>query len=446
MPARDGKPSDVRLIATPERAALPAGRAHTLRVLLRVQAPEGKEAPAREPLHLALVLDRSGSMAGPPLEEAKRCARQMVERLEADDRAALVVYDDEVACIAPLGPAGDKLPFHAALDAVTSGASTDLHAGWRRGADELVERLAASGVHRVILLSDGCANAGITDLETITKQCRDLARRGVSTSTYGLGDGFNEALMLAMAQAGRGNAYYGETAADLAEPFLAEFELLTQLCARGLVLRVKAPPEVAVRMRNDYDAADVAQAWKLPDLAYASEAWAVVELDLPAIDAAAGTPVALPVTFTIEGTRRDAVPVFLIAGLPALPLVDDAAHAAMPVDALVATRVGELDAADVLADVRALVESGHWEQAERMVAQARRKFAGHAWAQAVLASLAKLLVAREARSSKEAMYARNAMSRRLSMPCEGTFDAAQEDAVPSFLRRKSAQGRGRPTP
>jgi hypothetical protein len=71
--------------------------------------------------------------------------------------------------------------------------------------------------------------------------CRDHARRGISTSTYGLGHHFNDDLMLAMAKAGRGNAYYGQTAADLAEPFQAELALLTSLCAHGVVLESCAP-------------------------------------------------------------------------------------------------------------------------------------------------------------------------------------------------------------
>jgi Ca-activated chloride channel family protein len=447
MPAHDATPADVRLIVTPERPALQAGRPDTLRVLVRAQAPQAGAPARREPLHLALVLDRSGSMAGRPLDEAKRCARQMIDRLAGDDRAALVVYDDEVACIAPLAAAGDKRPFHAALEGVAPGGSTDLHGGWDAGAKALAEGMVATGVHRVILLSDGCANAGVTDLEAITTACRNLARRGVTTSTYGLGDDFNESLMLAMAQAGRGNAWYGETAADLAEPFLAEFELLTQLCARGLVLKVNTGNGLRARMRNDYDAVEAVEgAWKLPDLAFAAEAWAVLEIDVPEGAVQADTA-ALPVTFALEAARPDSPPLFLMAALPALPVVDGAQFAALPRDALVARRIAELDAADVLADVRALIDAGHWQEAERKVAQAQERFAGHAWARSVLEALSRLLARRDAsRSSKQALYARSSMSRRLAAQDEASFDATRDDDVPAFLRRKPEQGKGRRSP
>jgi Ca-activated chloride channel family protein len=86
---------------------------------------------------------------------------------------------------APLTSASHKLTLASALTTIESGGSTNLHGGWSAGADELAGRLAGDDVHRVILLSDGCANVGETDLETIAGQCKALAKRGVSTSTNG---------------------------------------------------------------------------------------------------------------------------------------------------------------------------------------------------------------------------------------------------------------------
>ncbi len=86
---------------------------------------------------------------------------------------------------------------------------------------------------RVILLSDGNANEGLTDPGEIASQCEAFAAAGVSTSTYGFGRHFNEELMVAMARAGGGNSYYGDTADDLFEPFDQEFSLLSSLWARA---------------------------------------------------------------------------------------------------------------------------------------------------------------------------------------------------------------------
>ena len=316
----DNTSPDFRLVLTPDKAALAPDGPTTLRLLVRVQAPDLPQgAVARPPLHLALVLDRSGSMGGAPLDEAKRCARNMIDGLAPGDRAAIFAFDDEIERVAPLTPATDKLALAAALAGIQSGGTTNLHGGWHAGAEELAAQLAGNDVHRVILLSDGGANAGETDLEEITRQCKVFAQRGVSTSTYGLGEQFNEQLMLAMAAAGRGNAYYGQTAADLAEPFAAEFALLSSLCARGVVLKVKAPDGVGVKLRNNYDPVDGEPlAWRLPDLAFASEAWALLELEIPAVASAGGAPVAVPVTVSVQAAMRDSTPLFLMAALPPL--------------------------------------------------------------------------------------------------------------------------------
>jgi len=122
--------------------------------------------------------------------------------------------------VAPLTPAADKLALSRRSQGSAAGGTTNLHVGWRAGADELAGQLAGDDVHRVILLSDGCANAGETDAETIAGQCKALAQRGVFHVDLRPRSRLNEALMLAMGQRRpRQTPYYGQTAADLAEPF-----------------------------------------------------------------------------------------------------------------------------------------------------------------------------------------------------------------------------------
>ena len=434
-----------RLLLTPDRPALNAGEPTTLRLLARVQAPNPPAGGApRTPIHLALVLDRSGSMSGEPLAEAKRCARDIVEALAPGDRAAIYAFDDEVACIAPLTPARDKLGLVSALSTIESGGTTNLHGGWRAGADELAAHVAGQDLHRVVLLSDGCANAGIDDAEEIAKQCKELAQRGVSTSTYGLGHSFNEQLMLAMATAGRGNAYYGQTAADLAEPFAAEFALLTSLCARGLVMKVTAPADVAVRVRNDYEpVAGETAAWRLPDLAFAAEAWALLELDVPASYAEPGRSAALAVTVALHAAAPDSTPLYLIAAVPSLAVVAAAARRALPADELVASRELELAAADALAEVRAAIDADNWERAGRLADDAATRFGGHPWAAAIVATMRRLIGERDKRlAMKEASYAHRSLNVRLSVRDEGPDLDLDRLDLP-YLDRKAEQGRGR---
>jgi hypothetical protein len=102
------------------------------------------------------------------------------------------------------------------------------------------------------LLSDGNANSGLTDGKQIAGQCAELARTGVTTSTYGLGRGFNEELMIDMARHGKGHSYYGSTASDLMDPFREEFALLNATCARNLRLELATSAGVSATPLNDY--------------------------------------------------------------------------------------------------------------------------------------------------------------------------------------------------
>ena len=148
--------------------------------------------------------------------------------------------------------ADDKDVFHAALRAIESRGNTALHTGWLAGAEQAARHQNGRILSRVLLLSDGCANAGLCDISAIATHCAEMADAGVGTSTYGLGAHFNEELMTAMARAGQGNAYYGSTAEDLMDPFRQEFDLMSALCARGLRLAFTCTPGVGIEIVNGY--------------------------------------------------------------------------------------------------------------------------------------------------------------------------------------------------
>ena len=113
--------------------------------------------------------------------------------------AALVQFDNRVERLWPAVPLRDGDSVRSAIGRIECGGTTNLHGGWLHGADSLAG-LAGEGLKRVILLSDGCANEGLTDTDDIAKQCAQWAARGISTSTYGLGQSFNEHLMVNMAR------------------------------------------------------------------------------------------------------------------------------------------------------------------------------------------------------------------------------------------------------
>ena len=436
------------MIITARRPALLAGHDNALDVLVRIQAPDAPaELPKRNALHLSLVIDRSGSMAGQPLDEAKRCAEFVLDGLQATDRLSVVMYDGVAQTLVPAVPLADKEPIRRAIREISEGGCTNLHGGWLQGAGTLAPHTRDDVTSRVILLSDGCANEGLTDADPIYAQCAELARAGVSTSTYGLGHGFNEELMIGMAKHGQGSSYYGQTADDLMDPFREEFELLNALCARRLRLEIAPAPGVKAKLLNDY-VADGDNAWLLPNLAFAGEAWAVVRLRVPS-PAAAGDDQdessSLPLcTFSVRYTTLDGEPRAIQPHALALPALRASAFHAIAEDELVARRVDELEAAYLQSKARDAARRGDWSAVARALKKAERIAANNPWVAASLDELRELAARKDQEMfAKESAFSSQRMSTRLAACREpmADFDAP---AAASYLRRKTNQGKADP--
>jgi Ca-activated chloride channel homolog len=282
----------IELQFQPYRDALIEGEAQSFEALLRisVSAPTQEDVASerRTNLNIAVVIDRSGSMAGQPLAESIRCAEMIVDRLSPSDRLSVIGYDDHVTHYLRSSMVMDRQHIKQILRTISPGGMTALYDGWHAGAEQVAQHLDPQDITRVILLSDGCANVGLRDPERIAQHCRELAGTGISTSTYGLGRQFNEELMAAMARGGQGQAHYGQSADDLMDPFQEEFDLLDALSARRLRLRLSPEPGVTFEMINEYQR-DGEQDYILPDLANGGYVWALVRIHVPlALSAPAG--------------------------------------------------------------------------------------------------------------------------------------------------------------
>jgi Ca-activated chloride channel family protein len=239
-----------------EHALVAVEAEHDVNVMLELTAPAPDPSRTRPPIAVALVLDRSGSMDGAPLETAKRAAAWLVERLAPTDLVSVVTFDNEVDLVSPPVAPGPGLV--AAIESIQSGGMTNLSGGWLKGR-EVLAGLDPTMPRTLLLLTDGHANEGITDRAQLVALANKASAGRITTTTIGFGGGFDEDLLLAMADAGRGNAHYAATVEALPGIFAKEVEGLTQLVAQNVSVELRPANSVeVVTIWNDHPTTPVA--------------------------------------------------------------------------------------------------------------------------------------------------------------------------------------------
>jgi Ca-activated chloride channel family protein len=178
-------------------------------LLVRLCA-DGQAPVERRPVNLALVIDRSSSMRGPRIAQAARAALQLLDQLGPRDRLSLVVFDSSARLLWGPAPVGDRerAQLRDTLATLDTGVGTNLAAGIKKGAEAIRSGFVRDAVARLILLTDGLPSVGLTDPVRLGELVDKENQVGVTTTTMGLGDGFDDELLAELARRGRGGVDY----------------------------------------------------------------------------------------------------------------------------------------------------------------------------------------------------------------------------------------------
>jgi Ca-activated chloride channel homolog len=218
---------------------------YTVRALLKLEGrpPEGGK---RIPLNLALVLDRSGSMSGEKIRAARDAGALLVRRLFPEDTVSVVAFDDAVLTVARPATGSEQQGLPRLIEGIQCGGSTNLSGGWLQGREYVAANRREEASNRILLLTDGQANTGITDPNALVGLCAGARERGITTTTIGFGSDYDEHLLRRMAEAGGGNTYYIETAEQAPGVFEEEIEGLLSLSAQNITAEVSPGADVAL--------------------------------------------------------------------------------------------------------------------------------------------------------------------------------------------------------
>jgi Ca-activated chloride channel family protein len=167
-----------------------------------------------------------------------------VDRLAPNDIFSLVIFSDRAQVLVPAQKVEDKEALKEKIQGIEAGGSTALYAGVKMGADQLGEFLSSKYINRVILLSDGLANVGPSSTRELRRLGSDLSERGMSVTTIGVGDDYNEDLMAALAEASDANYYYVKDTEKLPEIFAKELGELLAVAARDVRIEITCPDGV----------------------------------------------------------------------------------------------------------------------------------------------------------------------------------------------------------
>ncbi len=274
----------IKLNAALAKPTMLAGEKSMNYLKVKLTGFELPKASVRPPVNIAIVMDRSGSMKGEKIQQAKRAALAAIDRLRDDDIVSVVTYDTNVRVLVPATKASDRDAIRQAIEGIQADGNTALFAGVAKGAAEVRKFRDEKHVNRIILLSDGLANVGPSSPTELEQLGQSLLKEKISVSTLGLGTGYNEDLMTSLAAASSGNHVFIENADNLVAVFNNEFDDLLSVVASEFDIQITLASSMRP-VRSLGNKADIqGQVVRIPlaQLYARQERYFIVEVEVPA--------------------------------------------------------------------------------------------------------------------------------------------------------------------
>lgn len=285
----------IKLINVNEKETVTTGEGNK-KVLFKIKADRIQNVnEKRMPLNVSLVIDISGSMnesvgnkennnsamdflnniggkrpqnnffnnpwndgGKTKLSQVKEAASQCIDLLEDGDFISIVTFNNAAYVVQETTKVSEKVRklLKSKINGISAGGGTNLHEGWLKGGMEVAKNLSSKSINRILLLTDGETNQGITNTSEIAKHVEGLAQKGISTSTFGVGDHYSEDLLEKMATVSGGNSYYIEDENKVVSILMEEFSCLNNIVADNATLEFISTNGASISCLNELDYAN----------------------------------------------------------------------------------------------------------------------------------------------------------------------------------------------
>lgn len=207
----------------------------------------GLTGGTRTPLNLCLVIDRSGSMQGEPLEYVKQACCHVVDRLTSNDVLSIVTFEEVVDVLMPAQRVTNQQMIKDGIMRLVHGNTTNLYDGLSLGLQQVLATVDPGRATRMVVLTDGDPTAGIKDFSALVNHAGEIKSRGITTTFLGFGPDYNEELLASMAKKAGGNYYFIPQPSMIPTIFEQELAKLMTVTARNLTLTLKPARWVSMR-------------------------------------------------------------------------------------------------------------------------------------------------------------------------------------------------------